>query len=342
MNIKVSVIIPVYNTAPYLQRCLDSICGQTWRNLEIICVNDCTPDNSSVILKEYAEKDKRFRIITHSSNRGLSAARNTGMSAARGKYIYFIDSDDWIDHNYIETMLVTVERENVNIVVNSNILCENEKNSQLFPQKISFNRTGFIDIADYINDISCTVFSYIWKKDFLDRVNANFPEGLIHEDLYFQQTTLVHLKYIYLINSPAYHYLQRRDSITGYQTEVIYQYDIIYIIEEIYKYFVKFHLLETFKICFIRILYRFLLFADKQMGFTKMKHLFLQMINDINNHRHFYMEDELLFFDMTIAASDSIDFENNYLQLIFEAQKRTRFKELRNKILNNADIRSSM
>ena len=104
----VSVIIPVYNVEKYLPKCLESVTAQTYANLEIICVNDGSPDNSSAILEEYAKKDGRI-IIINQENTGLSGARNTGIRAASGEYIVFVDSDDWIDAETVETAVSKAE-----------------------------------------------------------------------------------------------------------------------------------------------------------------------------------------------------------------------------------------
>lgn len=96
---KVSVIIPVYNVEKYLRECLDSIVNQSLRDIEIICVNDCTPDKSQEILDEYAAQDSRFILLKHEQNKGLSGTRNTGLARAKGGYIYFIDSDDFLACN---------------------------------------------------------------------------------------------------------------------------------------------------------------------------------------------------------------------------------------------------
>lgn len=93
---KVSVIIPVYNVEKFLRKCLDSVINQTLRDIEIICVNDCSPDNSQEILNDYAAKDNRFILLDHEQNKGLAGARNTGLAVAKGDYIYFIDSDDFL------------------------------------------------------------------------------------------------------------------------------------------------------------------------------------------------------------------------------------------------------
>ena len=104
----VSIIVPIYNVADYIEKCLLSVLNQTYRNIEVVLVNDCTPDNSievvQIILEGY-KADRQIQILHHTINRGLSAARNTGIDAAKGEYIFFLDSDDWISEDCIERML---------------------------------------------------------------------------------------------------------------------------------------------------------------------------------------------------------------------------------------------
>ena len=102
--VKISVIVPVYNTAPYLKRCLDSILHQTLKDIEIICINDGSTDHSKDILKTYAKKDKRIVLIDFEKNKGVAAARNEGMKHAKGKFIGFVDSDDFIDEKHFENL----------------------------------------------------------------------------------------------------------------------------------------------------------------------------------------------------------------------------------------------
>lgn len=114
MNPKISVIIPVYNVEPYLRQCLDSVVNQTYRNLEIIIVDDGSPDNCGRICDEYAKKDDRIRII-HKENAGVSAARNDGMRIASGEWTTFVDSDDWLDLDYYERMVSSMPQEKSDI-----------------------------------------------------------------------------------------------------------------------------------------------------------------------------------------------------------------------------------
>ena len=111
-NPKISVIIPVYNVEDYLEECLDSIINQTFKDLEIICINDGSQDNSLNILEEYAEKDNRIKIIT-TKNQGLSAARNRGLENITGDYVYFIDSDDYLELTAFEELYAVSEEKSL-------------------------------------------------------------------------------------------------------------------------------------------------------------------------------------------------------------------------------------
>ena len=112
---QITVILPVYNVEKYLKQCLDSIVNQTFKDFECLCVNDGSTDNSLSILQEYAQKDKRFKIITQ-KNGGTSVARNTGIKHTNTKYLTFIDSDDWITENYLEILYNKIEETNADIV----------------------------------------------------------------------------------------------------------------------------------------------------------------------------------------------------------------------------------
>ena len=134
----ISVIIPIYNTAPYLARCLDSVICTNYDNLEIICVNDGSTDNSITILKDYKERDDRF-IIIDVENGGLSKSRNLGLEIAKGEYICFIDSDDWIHKQFFDVLLFCIEKTRAAIAV------------------CTFKRTSTIPIDDNIDKGQVTV-----------------------------------------------------------------------------------------------------------------------------------------------------------------------------------------
>ena len=129
-SIKISIIIPIYNVEDYLVECLESIINQTYKNLEIICVNDGSTDKSLMVIKEYEKKDKRIKVISH-SNKGVSAPKNAGMKIATGDYITFVDPDDLIDLNVYEKCIESIIKYNKPDIVVYQIHFEYLKNKEL-------------------------------------------------------------------------------------------------------------------------------------------------------------------------------------------------------------------
>lgn len=236
---KVSVIIPIYNVEKYLAKCLDSVSNQTYKELEIICVNDCSLDNSAKILEEYVLKDNRIKIVNRGKNGGLSAARNSGLEVAIGEYVYFIDSDDWIDLDYLEKMVEKIEDNDVDIVVNTNIIKESEDKSEHFvwQRYAKTDKNGeFLDKVTAINNSQCMIWCHLYKREFLIKNKLRFPEGYIHEDEYFQHITKNLLDNLFAFYGASYHYRQRQDSIMSARKNVIKSYVKIFnLIYDFYK-----------------------------------------------------------------------------------------------------------
>ncbi len=241
---KVSVIIPIYNVEQYLAKCLDSIVNQTYKNLEIICVNDCSPDNSAKILEYYANQDKRIKIIDRAKNGGLSAARNSGLDVSTGKYIYFIDSDDWIDLDYIKAMVQAIETSNTEIVINMKVITEKGNISSLYnhPTHKNCYINNLLKNTEAIQNLMVNAWNRITKRSFIEKFKLRFPENYIYEDLYFHYTSLVNTDKIYVINSSNYHYLSRDTGISKIDSTK----DIsnIKIFDKVYDYYKEHNLLE--------------------------------------------------------------------------------------------------
>ena len=201
MNPKVSIIIPIYNVEQYLPKCLDSVINQTYKNLEIICVNDCSLDDSLEICQQYATKDSRIKIIDRKQNGGLSATRNSGLEVASGEYVYFIDSDDYIDLDYIEKMVSEAIKNDAKVVLNTNILYKiNGRESQHMPELTKNNISNvFLPANECVWNVIWNACAYLWKKSFLDSINARFPQGYVIEDMYFQAITLAQLDKVYVM-----------------------------------------------------------------------------------------------------------------------------------------------
>jgi glycosyltransferase involved in cell wall biosynthesis len=209
---KISIIVPVYNVEKYLRRCLDSIINQTLQDIEIIVVNDCSPDNSQTIIDEYALKDTRIKCILHKENLGLGGARNTGIQAAKGEYIGFIDSDDWVAENMFENMLILAETKGVPIVACGIAVRKKGKVRHYitYPDMYlaqSDYDAHFLDILD-----APYAWNKIYKRDFLFSHSFAFSNGFI-EDLPCIVPLLLQAPAIYFTSACYYIYEQRGDSI---------------------------------------------------------------------------------------------------------------------------------
>ena len=213
---KVSVIIPIYNVEQYLTKCLESVINQTYKNLEIICVNDCSSDNSYTILEEYFQKDNRIKIIYREKNGGLSAARNSGLDVATGEYIYFIDSDDWIGLDYIDGMVKAIEKANTDIVLNTNIQSVDKNIITPFKWYRYSNKLTegeYLNTENAVNKSHVMIWTHLYKRSFLDKYNLKFPEGYIHEDEYFQHISKIRCDKIFCFYGSSYYYRQHPQSI---------------------------------------------------------------------------------------------------------------------------------
>ena len=218
-NPKVSVIIPVYNVRKYLAESLDSIINQTYKNLEIIIINDGSDDGSEIICEEYAKKDPRIKLI-HRENGGLSAARNTGLDNMTGKYVAFLDSDDAFIPETIEKSLNSMILHNVDCVAFQNLICKTKKDNRLnrlrgkindlyMPQGIYSRKEALNLVANHY--ISVTAWSKLSKSEIWD--NLRFPEGQVYEDLYIIFKMMSKIKKMYLMNEPLVLYRIRPGSI---------------------------------------------------------------------------------------------------------------------------------
>lgn len=228
----VSVIIPVYNVEKYLHRCVDSVINQNYKNLEIILVDDGSPDNSSKICDEYKKIDNRI-VVIHKNNGGLASARNSGMRVAKGDYILFVDSDDWINENTVEELLLIAIKNDVDFVRFTPVTASH-------PQKIdgtpvdfgteNFMESGIYDKEKIRKDIFPRLFvtpnltmgpivaawRSLYKSKFLFDNNLYFYEDIKYsEDAIFSANVVYNSKkFYYLKGGYYYHYFYNNNSIT--------------------------------------------------------------------------------------------------------------------------------
>ncbi len=212
MNKLISVIVPIYNVEPYLKRCIDSIINQTYKTIEIILVDDGSTDNSSKICDEYKNKDKRIKVI-HKKNGGLSSARNRGLDIAKGKYITFIDSDDYVDNDYIEYLYNLIKKYKTKMSIciarvkyeNGKIIDKENNKEMLLNQKETLEKML------YQNDINVSSWAKMYDRNLFKKIR--FPEGKIFEDTYTTYKLVLKCNNISIGVVSKYNYMIRSNSI---------------------------------------------------------------------------------------------------------------------------------
>lgn len=217
MDSLISVIVPIYNVEKYLQRCVDSIINQTYRNLEIILVNDGSPDNCPKMCDDYAKKDSRIKVV-HKENGGLSDARNVGMEVATGEYISFIDSDDWIELNMIELLYNNLIETDSDISSGGiRMVWEGSASSRLLMSINEDDLFVFNSSEEALRELieGNKVVQTVWNKLYKTLVlrDVIFPVGKINEDEYWSWQVFAKAKRVVSIGFPVYNYLQRGGSI---------------------------------------------------------------------------------------------------------------------------------
>lgn len=209
----VSIIVPVYNVEQYLKECIESILAQTWKNFEVILVDDGSTDSSGKICDEYSQK-KEFISVIHKKNGGLSSARNAGIDVAQGDYLAFIDSDDVVHPRYLSELVAIVKKEKAdlaacNFCVGS--LCR-WKNFSEVKYDIRCNEDVLKKMND--NDVVVTVaWNKLYHAKFFREYGLRYPVGKIHEDMFLTPQILYYTKKMVITNEQLYFYRQRENSI---------------------------------------------------------------------------------------------------------------------------------
>lgn len=215
-NSLISVIVPVYKVEPYLHRCVDSILAQTYINLEIFLVDDGSPDNCGKICDEYAKKDSRIKVI-HKKNGGLSDARNVAIDMAKGEYITFIDSDDFVASDYVETLYHLIEKYQCKVGVawlrTFHEGCEADTKQPPYIEKV-FDRMEGIENMFYQELFDTAAWCKIYHRSLFE-TGIRYPFGLIYEDLPTTYLLFLQADKVAFCNHIIYNYLLRANSIEG-------------------------------------------------------------------------------------------------------------------------------
>ncbi len=212
LNNKISVIMPVYNVEKYLLRALNSVRFQTYQNIEIICVLDCPTDSSAEIISKIAAEDKRLKLVKHTENKGLPAARNSGVKFATGQYIHFMDSDDWLSPDFYETLIYAAEKSKADVAACSVFYEKKPWRSIWFRKSEVLKETD-----DKMDKTEITIQGWAWKylikKSFWDGHNFSFPDLVPMEDKPVMISMIYYANAVVLCPAAVYFYKNRENSI---------------------------------------------------------------------------------------------------------------------------------
>lgn len=202
---KVTVIVPVYNVEAFLPRCLDSLLNQTYSDYEILCVNDCSPDNSASTLDEYSSRyPERIKVITNEANMGLGRSRERALGYASSEYVLFVDSDDYVKPDYIETYINAASEGDFDIVVGGYIRDVDGKLKEHILSDSVWSSTTYA--------IAC---AKLFKLSFIRKHDLHFTSVSCGEDIYFSLSAFYHEAHVKVMNYAGYYYVLNHASITG-------------------------------------------------------------------------------------------------------------------------------
>lgn len=225
---KVSIIVPIYNEEENLKKCIDSLINQTYNNLEIILINDGSTDKSKKIIDSY--QDKRI-IAIHKKNTGIGDTRNTGIDKSTGDYIMFVDSDDYIELNCVETLVKKAKEDNVDLVIANYYLDTPSKTYE-----IKFEDLGITNIKkdpDLLCKINFAPWNKLYKKELFKDTNSRFPIGIKYEDAPVVVDAVINAQSISFVSDYLFHYVMKKSGETITRDERIF--DIITICAMIEK-----------------------------------------------------------------------------------------------------------
>lgn len=278
---KISIIIPVYKVEQYLEKCIDSVCSQSYRNLEIILVEDGSPDRCYEMCDLYAKMDYRIKVI-HKENQGLSEARNDGLKMASGDYIAFVDSDDWIDNDMLETMLNACRQYGADIAVCAPRWIFGKQKIEKGEGKI-YCCEGRIALIHHIlceYNFSNSAWGKLYKKEIVK--DLRFPAGVFYEDFIFTVNALYRSKKCVDIDLSKYNYVYRNDSIMGLGIVEKHIFDLPDLYDKELEFYRQNGLMEEYDLCSQRFFSEMLIYRMKvkQAGNLDKKENYLKIIDE--------------------------------------------------------------
>lgn len=298
---EISVIIPVFNTEQYLDRCLDSVLGQDLVDIEVICVDDVSTDGSAALIQRRAGTDSRLRYIRQEVNAGPGKARNRGLEAATGTFVYFLDSDDWIDPDFLSRMLRMAVETGRDVIINSSFVKEYEGSDK----KEYGTRFGFLEDEPRAYDTATVLLLFppvlwarLYRRSYLIDNQILFPDlSGGGEDNYFTTLAELPLPDLFVFHGPYYHYYQRENSLAHIREA---GFDFIKSFKALYA-----ELLErSLPIDGIRLFYAGPLVIDSEEKFNLIRSFLLEIREQVLAHSERYIALDLHLLEAVTSSPD--------------------------------------
>ena len=293
MTPKISIVVACYKCADLVPRCLESLVTQTLTDIEIICVNDGSPDNTLDVLNEWADKDSRIKVVTYDKNGGLSHARNMGMAVASAEYITFCDADDYKDPTCCEKMYRAMAKQNVDMVVcGTKVVYEAHDDKKYSDDNYySLKYAGKHVISEEIvlnTDLSS--WNKLFKRSIIEKHDLQFPEGLYYEDAYFSVAYFCVSRTVFFINEQLQTYVRQENSIMSetWSNDKTKDRAIehLYIAFRLYDFLEEKHLLTRYADLFWRLFVVFGYFAlENSKTHQRVKQAKREAKDFVNKHR---------------------------------------------------------
>ena len=342
--VEISIILPVFNVEKYIEECLDSINNQTFKDFEIICINDGSTDNSLKILKNYQSNNKRINIISQ-ENKGAASARNIGIKEAQGKYVYFMDSDDILELTALEELYCLAEKKNLDLIIfklinfNDGTVEKYETpyyEMTFLKDLVGENVFNYKDIGENLFKIAVSPPGKFFKKDLIKDIK--FPEGYIFEDNAFFTEAILNAKSVYFHDKHLYNRRIRSDSVMGNNKD-IRQADIIPIFNKMIE-IVKNHncfeelkgFLLEYKLSAIKMRFDLVENKYKDEFFLRIKSDFQLFKTDFDELISNYSKDNRVFYEFILESETYQEF-NLKMQIYDIKQKNKKLEHLNSKLI---------
>lgn len=361
MNPSVSVVVPVYNVEMYLKECLDSLINQTFKDIEIICVNDGSTDNSLNILNEYASRDERIKVFSK-ENSGPGSTRNYGIDNAQGEYLLFVDSDDWLDLDAIKILYETSKSQDLDLLIflaedyddlQDKFYEEDYYNNSLLPN--SFDETVFNhrDIQKYLFSIAVVPYNKLYRRSILEKYHIRFPENIFFEDNPFHYEVLLSSRKMSILRKHFVMRRRREDSITSDIDKKFL--DVIEISNMVPDVFRKHNLFNEyvvqivdFKLRYVSMWYDLIEEKFKPQYWELMHDDFLRIYNDKQQHNLFLNNLVDKYREFYLAALESNSYQELDMLLLsnqLDLKKKNHMNQIdkeKRRIYNRSRVLDSM